>query len=150
MIVIDTAHFDAQIFNRLATVPHVSQVYDLEVSDTPETIPGQKGRVKPYLVYQAGGPGRTTQIELAENGDSVILRPIVKCVAAYRHDVVNLVAQTRTRLEHWYPDAPADVAVSVSRLTFPFGFTPGNVIVDRGETPSRVWLPLQYEFTVST
>lgn len=150
MITIDVAHFDTQILDRLATVPHAAKVYDLEVDAAPATIPNQPGRVRPYLVYQAGGPDRPLQVELAEQGDSITLRPIVKCVAGYRHDVVNLARQTRSRLEHWYPDAPSEANVSVSRLRYPIRFTPGNVTLDRGETPPRPWLLLQYELTIST
>jgi hypothetical protein len=150
MLVIDTAHFDQQILDRLETVQPATEVYDLEVIGSPAEIPGQPGRVRPYLVYQASGPGRPTQVELAEEGDSVVLRPIVKCVAAYRHDVVNLVAHTRAMLEHWSPTAPDGVNVAVSRLAFPLGFTPGNISLDRGETPARPWLLLQYAYTVST
>ena len=149
-VVIDTGHFDAQILARLQTITPASKVYDLDVEKTPPAIPGQPGRVRPYLVYQAPGPGRPEQIELAETGDSVVLRPLVKCVAGYRHDVVNLVAHTRAVLEHWAPAAPDGVNVSVSRLAFAFGFTPGNVAIDRSETPPRPWLLLQYAYTVST
>ena len=149
MVVIDTAHFDTQILDRLATVPAAATVYELEVTDSPLTIPGAPGIVQPYLVYQASGPGRPVQLELAENGDSVTLRPIVKCVAGFRHDLINLVTQTRDRLEHWRPAAPGDIEVSVSPLRHPFGFAPGNVTLDRAETPARPWLLLQYELTVS-
>ncbi len=149
MVVIDTAHFDTQILDRLATVPAAAMVYDLEVRDDPPTIPGAPGFVQPYLVYQAAGPGRPLQLELVEGGDAVTLRPIVKCVAGFRHDLVHLVAQTRDRLEHWRPAAPEGVDVSVSPLRYPLGFTPGNVTLDRGETPARPWLLLQYELTVS-
>ncbi len=148
MLTFSRDHFDTQILTRLHELDGVT-VFDLIVKNPPVLADGSQG-VAPYVVYQAPGGGEPTQLTLADHGGNLVLRPIVKPVTAHRHTTSALLDQVQDLLHGWRPAPPEDVAVGVSPLRFPLGFEPGPLLVDRAETPERVWLPLQFEFTVST
>ncbi|EFQ82704.1 hypothetical protein HMPREF0063_11913 [Aeromicrobium marinum DSM 15272] len=142
-------HFDTQILTRLRTLTGV-EVFDVIVPVTPPSEPNAPGVVKPYAVYQPSGGGPSTMLTLADCDDSLVLRPMVKCVAGWRHKLMPLVDDVQDLLQRWRPAAPEGLDVSVSTLKFPLGFTAGTATVERGETPGRLFLTLWFEFTVST
>ena len=148
MLTFSRDHFDTQILTRLHLLPGVT-VFDLVVKNPPLLGDGSQ-RIAPYVVYQAPGGGEPTQVTLADRGGALVLRPIVKPVTAFRHETSRLLDAVQDLLYGWRPAAPEGVPVGVSPLRFPLGFEPGPIQVSRTETPDRFWLPLQFEFTVTT
>lgn len=141
---------------RIAGVPNLTVYYgqvgrrvpgdEVTPLDPPPKSPTDP-RVKPYAVLFPGLATPTDELDLADtlvDGDF----PIQVTVAAGDiEDLLAAVTRVHDRLYRWVPAVPGHVC---GPFRPPTGFRLDRHLVDQAFTPNRLYMPLQYQLTVTT
>lgn len=126
---------------RLDAIPLLT-VYVGEVTGTPETIPGQPGRVKPYAVLFSGDGSPIDEAPLTADTTGTLTWPFtVTCAAGHHTDALAAIDAVHGQLDGWFPVL---AGYQFGPVGTPPGFDAGPVRRDTTVEPSRFFLPLAF------
>lgn len=108
----------------------------------------QDQRVQPYFVLYPGAGSDGPDANLGDESIDLTAPFQVTAAAGDIEDLLALIDRIDTRLNRW---APAVADLICGPLRPPPGFNPGPTpLVDKQYSPSRLYVPLQYQLTATT
>lgn len=103
-------------------------------------------RVKPYFILFPGPGTDGPDTDLGDCAVDGLFSLQVTVAGGDIEDVLALVDRVSTALRRW---APAVSGLVCGPLRYPDGYSPGPVLVDREQTPPRLYVPLPFQLTVT-
>ena len=138
----------AAVDTRLREIPNlqvylrrVGYVLGEDVDRPPAKISPTDQRVRPY-VTQHPSVGSPLEERLGGHQNGLLWSAQITCVVGDETALEPLVDAVTARLDMWRPFD------GLGRLRVPVGFDPGPSRRDDDESPSRYWVPLQYQLAL--
>lgn len=143
----------AAIAEQLGTVTNATGYYgqvgrglDGDLIPEPQPKSSTDLRVQPYFVLFPGPGTDGPDTDLGDCAVDGTFSLQVTVAGGDIDDVLALVDRVTTALRRWTPTVSGLVC---GPLRYPDGYSPGPVLVDREQTPPRLYVPLPFQLTAT-